>query len=166
MLYLAMNKQAPSTLKENTSGWEAAGRFFWGYMNTDRFTKFVVPDATMVGFSQSKKQASSTSLTAHVRIGKQLRNLGGCRRDRCGVSAHHAYSGTSRSAPWSNRLLIGGRMRQVMAPLAAGVQERQPQLLSLEAFGEKLSAGMVCAVRVVRDDLWMEGPYWLIKLCG
>ena len=86
-------------------------------------------------------------------LGKQLRNLGGCRRDLCGVSAHHAYSGTSRSAPWSNRLLIGGRMRQVMAPLAAGVQERQPQLLSLEAFGEKLSAGMVCAVRVVRDDL-------------
>ena len=68
--------------------------------------------------------------------------------------------------PWSNRLLIGGRMRQVMAPLAAGVQERQPQLLSLEAFGEKLSAGMVCAVRVVRGDLWIEGPYWLIKLCG
>ena len=61
---------------------------------------------------------------------------------------------------------IGGRMRQVTAPLAAGVQERQPQLLSLAAFGEKLSAGIVCAVRVVKDDHWMEGPYWLIRLCG
>ena len=27
-------------------------------------------------------------------------------------------------------------------------------------------AGMVCAVRVVKDDQWMEGPYWLIRLCG
>ena len=36
VLYLAENKQAPSILKENKVGWEAAGRFFWGYMNTDR----------------------------------------------------------------------------------------------------------------------------------
>ena len=25
---------------------------------------------------------------------------------------------------------------------------------------------MVCGVRVEKDDLWMEGPYWLIKLLG
>ena len=55
VLYLAVNKQAPSTLKENTSGWEAAGRFFWGYMNTDRFTKSVVPDATVVLASRSQR---------------------------------------------------------------------------------------------------------------
>ena len=46
------------------------------------------------------------------------------------------------------------------------VQERQPQLQSLAAFGDQLEEGMVCGVRVEKDDLWMEGPYWLIKLLG
>ena len=51
-----MNKQAPSIAKAKKTAWEAVGRFFWGYMNTDRFTKFAVPDATVVGFSDSNRQ--------------------------------------------------------------------------------------------------------------
>ena len=61
---------------------------------------------------------------------------------------------------------MGGRMRQVTAPLAAGVQERQPQMQSLEAWGDGLKDKMLCAVCVVKDDLWMEGPYWLVLLLG
>ena len=57
-------------------------------------------------------------------------------------------------------------MRQVTAPLAAGVQERQPQMQSLEAWGDGLKDKMLCAMRVVKDDLWMEGPYWLVLLLG
>jgi|EP00966_Prymnesium_polylepis_P057342 hypothetical protein len=37
---------------------------------------------------------------------------------------------------------------------------------SLEEFGDKLEAPMIVAMNVDKDDLWMEGPYWLIKLLG
>ena len=58
MLYLAENKQAPSIIKAKKTGWEAAGRFFWGYMNTDRFTKTIVPDADGSKFADSMKHHS------------------------------------------------------------------------------------------------------------
>ena len=37
---------------------------------------------------------------------------------------------------------------------------------SLEKFGDKLEAPMIVAMNVEKDDLWMEGPYWPIKLLG
>ena len=61
---------------------------------------------------------------------------------------------------------MGGRMLHVTTPLAAGVQERQPQMLSLETWGDKLEDGMLCAMRADAKDLWMEGPYWLVRLLG
>ena len=57
-------------------------------------------------------------------------------------------------------------MRQVMAPLAVGVQERLPQMQSLETWGDQLKDGMICAMRADKDDLWMEGPYWLVLILG
>ena len=165
VLYLAMNKQAPSILKENKSGWEAAGRFFWGYMNTDRFTKFAVPDATVVGFSNSKKQhefdGPCEDRQAAEKSGRmQARPMWcvcpSCLLGRFNYCTMHVQIGPGRD----------GFMRQVSTPLAAGVQKRQPQLQSLAAFGDQLEEGMICGVRVEKDDLWMEGPYWLIKLLG
>ena len=61
---------------------------------------------------------------------------------------------------------MGGHMRRVRVPLAAGVQERQPQMQSLEAWGELLEKDMLCAMHVTKDDLWMEGPYWLVLILG
>ena len=160
-MYLAQNKQAPSVLKANKSGWEAAGRFFWGYMNTDRFTKFAVPDATVSGFPNSKKQQEfdgpCEDREAAEHSGRMQARPMWCVCTSCLLGK---FSDCTMVAQ------IGGRMRLVKAHLAAGVQERQPQLQSLAAFGDQLEADMVCGVRVEKDDLWMEGPYWLIKLCG
>ena len=161
VLYLAENKQAPSILKENKTGWEAAGRFFWGYMNTDRFTKFIVPDATVAGFSQSKRQhefvGACQDRQAAERSGRMQARPMWCVCPACLLGRFNDCMMQSE---------MGGRMRQVTAPLAAGVQERMPQMQSLEAWGDGLDEGMLCAMRATKDDLWMEGPYWLVCLLG
>ena len=61
---------------------------------------------------------------------------------------------------------MGGAMRRVSAPLAAGVHERQPQLQSLEQWSEMLDDGMLVAVRACRADHHMEGVYWLALVLG
>lgn len=43
--YLAQHKQYPSIPKQFKRGWEAANRYFWGYMPPAKFTKYSVPDA-------------------------------------------------------------------------------------------------------------------------
>lgn len=45
VLYMAEHKPYPSIPKERKNGWEAVDRFLWGYIDTSRFTKTVVPDA-------------------------------------------------------------------------------------------------------------------------
>ena len=45
VLYMAEHKQEPSIPKARKNGWEAVDRFFWGYIDTARFTKGAVPDA-------------------------------------------------------------------------------------------------------------------------
>ena len=130
-------------------------------MNTDRFTKFIVPDATVVGFSQSKRQhefvGACQDRQAAERSGRMQARPMWC---VCPVCLLGRFNDCIMQAE------MGGRMRHVTAPLAAGVQERQPQMQSLEAWGDSLEDGLLCAMRVVKDDLWMEGPYWLVRLLG
>ena len=45
VLYMAEHKQEPSIPKARKNGWEAVDRYFWGYIDTVRFTKAAVPDA-------------------------------------------------------------------------------------------------------------------------
>ena len=45
MLYIAEHKQEPSIPKARKNGWEAVDRYFWGYIDTARFTKASVPNA-------------------------------------------------------------------------------------------------------------------------
>ena len=45
VLYMAEHKQEPSIPKARKNGWEAVDRYFWGYIDTARFTKAAVPDA-------------------------------------------------------------------------------------------------------------------------
>jgi hypothetical protein len=45
VLYMALHKQEPSIPKARKNGWEAVDRYFWGYIDTARFTKAVVPAA-------------------------------------------------------------------------------------------------------------------------
>lgn len=45
VLYLAEHKPEPSIPKAKKNGWEAVDRYFWGYVDTIRFTKALVPNA-------------------------------------------------------------------------------------------------------------------------
>lgn len=45
VLFLAEHKPFTSTPKSGKRGWEAIGRIFYGFMNTDLFTKTLVADA-------------------------------------------------------------------------------------------------------------------------
>jgi hypothetical protein len=45
VLYMAEHKQEPAIPKARKNGWEAVDRYFWGYVDTARFTKAAVPDA-------------------------------------------------------------------------------------------------------------------------
>ena len=130
ILYLAANKRTPSILKANKSTWEGAGRFFWGYMNTDRFTKFAVPDASVAGFSNSKKQhefvgdcveREAAEKTGRMRARPMWCSCNACmcgRFDECKMKAQ-----------------MGGAMRRVTAPLAAGVQVLN-LILTMEGEGQ------------------------------
>ena len=45
VLFLAQHKCYPSIPKSKKRGWEAVGRIFYGFMNTDLFSRFKVPEA-------------------------------------------------------------------------------------------------------------------------
>ena len=45
VLYMAEHKQEPSIPKARKNGWEAVDGYFWGYIDTVRFTKAAVPAA-------------------------------------------------------------------------------------------------------------------------
>lgn len=160
-LYLAENKRTPSIPKASKPGWEAAGGFYWGYMNTDRFTKFAVQDASVVGFPQSKKHhefiGDCTEREAAEKMGRMRARLVWC---SCGPCMLGHIDDCEMKAQ------MGGSLRRVTAPLAAGVQERRPQTQSLEEWGDVLADGMLAAVRADEADHHMEGVYWLVRVLG
>ena len=130
-------------------------------MNTDRFTKFAVPDASVVGFSQSKKQqefiGDCMEREAAEKMGRMRARPMWCSCNACMLG---------RFNDCEMKAQMGGALRRVAAPLAAGVQERRPQMQSLEAWRDELKDGMLVAVRAVRADHHMEGVYWLARLMG
>ena len=62
-----------------------------------------------------------------------------------------------------------GRVRQVKCPLAKEAVRRETRTSTLQAWAEKLAAGQVHAVSVVREDREIglcSQLYWLIVLTG
>ena len=58
VLFLAEHKPLTLIPKSAKRGWEAIGRIFYGFMNTDRFTKTIVPDTDGSKFTGSTKHHS------------------------------------------------------------------------------------------------------------
>lgn len=157
VLYLAENKQEPSIPKHKKRGWEAADRFFYGYMDSRLFTKFAVPDAVASGWG-SKMFGEKVGMCADPSRAEKdgplhVRNLFcacipciALKFDHCEMKRHV------------------GKMQHATAPLAKGVATRRPQIESLEEWADKLTAGMIVAVRVASDEQRYENEYWLAKL--
>ena len=93
------------------------GRFFWGYMNTDRFTKFAVPDATVVGFSHSKKQQE---FIGDCMEREAAEKMGRMRARPMWCSCNSCMRG--RFDDCEMKVQMGGALRRVTTPLATGVQ--------------------------------------------
>ena len=51
VLFLADHRRAPSVAQEAKDGWGAATKYFWGYMDTAKFSKRAVPDCEARGWS-------------------------------------------------------------------------------------------------------------------
>jgi hypothetical protein len=59
-----------STPKAGKRGWEAIGRIFYGFLNTDRYTKGIVPDADGSKFVDTKRHSSFVATSAAIRARK------------------------------------------------------------------------------------------------
>ena len=153
MLWLAQHKPFPSTPKSQKRGWEAISRIFYGYINTDRFTKQIVPDADASrGFKDSSRhhsfigQHTSPQVFAH---GEMQACHEFCPCDEC-------LSGRYRSCQLMSEM---GSMHPVAVSWVSGPPLRQ--LEELAAWGELLKSGMIVAFTADSNDVWMEGSYWL-----
>ena len=154
VLYLADLLRAPATPKELKDGWEAPTKYFFGFVDTAKFTKSRVPSAEARGWDCNKK---------HFYIG------------RC-ADAQRAQSGPLETASmfcacdpcllfdFGNCQMAAqrGDISSVRVPLKRGEVARTNQIESLEAWAKLLKPGMVVAVRAAAHEVDLEGPYWLL----
>ena len=158
VLWLAEHKPFTSTPKAKKRGWEAIGRIFYGFMNTDRFTKQVVPDSdASKGFKDSSKHHSFVGRHTSSQVfasGEMQACHEFCPCDEC-------LSGRYRSCQLMSEM---GSMHPVAVPWVSGPPLRQ--LEELAAWGELLKSGMIVAFTADAADVWMEGSYWLALING
>ena len=160
VLFLAENKPFTSTPKAGKRGWEAIGRIFYGYMNTDRFTKTVVPDTDGSKFRDSTKHHSFVGRHASAQVFKNGE-----------MQACHEFCPCSpcllgRYASCTLRSEMGA-MHRVAVPWLSGAPLRQ--LEELQAWGEMLKGGMVIAFTADLADANiypLEGNYYLAQIQG
>ena len=158
VLWLAQHKPFPSTPKSQKRGWEAISRIFYGYMNTDRFTKTVVPDS-----DGSKRFPNSSK--HHAFVGRHTSpqvfvdgELQAC-HEFC--PCVECLSCCYLSCQLKSEM---GIMHRFAVPWVSGPPLRQ--LEELAAWGELLKMDMIVAFTAHPRDVHMEGNYWLAKLSG
>ena len=158
VLWLAQHKPFPSTPKSQKRGWEAISCIFYGYMNTDRFTKGAVPDS-----DGSKRFPNSSK--HHAFVGRHTSpqvfvdgELQAC-YEFC--PCVECLSGRYLSCQLKGEM---GMMHRVAVPWVSGPPLRQ--LEELAVWGEMLKSDMIVAFTAHPRDVHMEGNYWLAKLSG
>jgi len=156
-IFLALFKASTSTSKAGKRGWEAITRIFYGYLNTDRFTKSVVPDANGSKFVDSKKHSSFVGRHPNAQV-FQNGELQAC-HEFCPCS--ECLLGRYTSCTLMPEM---GRMHKVAVPWLSGPPLRQ--LEELAAWGDMLKTGMIVAFTADVADVHLEGRYWLALIKG
>jgi hypothetical protein len=156
-IFLALFKASTSTPKASKRGWEAITRIFYGYLNTDRFTKSVVPDANGSKFLESKKHSSFVGRHPNAQVFKDG-ELQAC-HEFCPCS--ECLLGRYTSCTLMPEM---GRMHRVVVPWLSGPPLRQ--LEELVAWGDMLKTGMIVAFTADVADVHLEGIYWLALIKG
>jgi hypothetical protein len=158
VLNLADLLRMPATPKELKDGWEAPTKYFFGFMDTAKFTKSRVPTAEARGWDCNKK---------HFYIGRcadaQRAQAGPletasmfCACDACLLFDFGTCFGNCEMATQM------GKMADVKVPLKKGEVARTNQINCLVEWGKLLKPGMVVAVRAAAHEVDLEGPYWLL----
>ena len=155
VLYLANLLRAPATPKELKDGWEAPTKYFFGFMDTAKFTKSRVPTAEARGWDCNKK---------HFYVGRCA--------DAQRVSQVGPLETASMFCACDPCLLFDfgncemaaqrGLILSVKVPLKKGEVARTNQIESLVEWGNLLKPGMVVALRAAAHEVEIEGPYWLL----
>ena len=160
VLFLAEHKPFTSTPKVAKRGWEAIGRIFYGYMNTDLFTKTIVPDADGSKFRDSTKHHSFIGRHSNAQVFKHG-ELQAC-HEFCACS--QCLLGHYTACTLKSEM---GSMHRVAVPWLSGAPLRQ--LEELEAWGEMLKGGMIVAFTADSKDKQkypLEGNYYLARVKG
>ena len=71
--FLTLHKMYTSTPKAGKRGWEAIDRIFYGFLNTDQYTKAIVPDADGSKFVDSKSHSSFVGHHTSSQVFKKIR---------------------------------------------------------------------------------------------
>lgn len=158
VLYLAKHKPLTLIPKSDKRGWEAIGRIFYGFMNTDLFTKTIIPDTDGSKFTDSTKHHSFVGRITSGQVftkGEMQACHEFCPCSDC-LLGHYA------SCKLRTEM---GTMHRVAVPWVSGSPLRQ--LEELSAWGEMLKPGMVVAFTADKNDKgeWpLEGNYYLALL--
>ena len=155
--FLAEHKPLPLIPKEQKRGWEAIGRIFYGFMNTDLFTKKVVADADGSKFKESTKHHSFIGQQSGANV-FESGELQAC-HEFCPCS--ECLLGRYLSCKLRPEM---GSMHRASVPWLAGPPLRQ--LEELSAWGEMLKAGMLVGYTAAKDEVHIEGIYWLALISG
>eukprot|EP00326_Haptolina_ericina_P039827 CAMPEP_0181234846 /NCGR_PEP_ID=MMETSP1096-20121128/37213_1 /TAXON_ID=156174 ORGANISM="Chrysochromulina ericina, Strain CCMP281" /NCGR_SAMPLE_ID=MMETSP1096 /ASSEMBLY_ACC=CAM_ASM_000453 /LENGTH=271 /DNA_ID=CAMNT_0023329693 /DNA_START=295 /DNA_END=1110 /DNA_ORIENTATION=+ len=156
---MAEHKQEPSIPKARKNGWEAVDRYFWGYIDTARFTKAAVPDADSWKGSKSFHEYSGRCADRQraESVGPLQVRLLSCPDNECLLG----HFGSCK-----HKVEVG-IMRHVETPLAKGSSRlREGLMMQLHEFAEQLEKDMVVAVNAADDERFLEGSYWLALLLG
>ena len=141
VLFLTENKPFTSTPKSEKRGWEAIGRIFYGFINTDRYTKAVVPDADGSKFTDSKKHFSFVGRNPNAQV-FQRGEFQAC-HEFCPCS--HCLMGRYNCCVLKPEM---GMMHPAAVPWLSGPPLRQ--LEELEAWGQILRSNMIVGYTAVR----------------
>lgn len=156
--YLAEHEQHPAFPKHLKSGWEAADRYFLGYMPSKCFTKICVPDSE-INMMRKVARAGHLSPTSQemVRLfnGEALAEKEGPLRDGklfrgCDLCTRLKFDACQMVES------VGKKIRRVSAPLTRGTSTHTPQLVALEEWAGELRHGMLVAMVANVDEQGLE----------
>ena len=155
VLFLADVRRAPSTAAAAKDGWQAATKYFFGYVDSAKFTKARVPDCEARGWACHDQHVYAglcadqqrAERDGPIRTGRMF-----CACPPCSMLNFEQCEMTA----------MMGLTRQVQVPLPRGTASRMPQMASLQEWANLLRPGMVVAVRATGADQHLEGPVWLL----
>jgi hypothetical protein len=118
--FLAHHKPYTTTPKSEKRGWEAIGRIFYGFMNTDLFTKTVVADADGSKFTHSTKHHSFVGRHSSAQVlekGEMQACHEFCPCSECLLGRYNACTLKSEMGSMHHVKVLGRRSRLLLPSL-------------------------------------------------